>query len=37
MGRKWVVSVWLVGGLSVMGWLGLVDWWFEWRWGGYLW
>ena len=29
--------MWLVGGLSVMGWLGLVDGWFGWRWGVYVW
>ena len=34
---KWVVLVWEVGGLSVMGWLGLVDGWFGCRWGSYVW
>ena len=34
---KRVVLVWLGGVLNVMGWLGLVDGWFGWRWGGYVW
>ena len=34
---KWVVLVWLVGGLSVMDWLGLVDGWFGWCCGGLVW
>ena len=28
VGGNWVVLVWKVGGLGVMGWLGLVDGWF---------
>ena len=32
-----MVLVWCVGGLSIMGWICLVNGWFGWCWGGYVW